>query len=59
MSARREASKIKTGMIGINNTTYLHPANPWGGYKKSGLGRGNGKFGLRGVSQIKVVTLEK
>lgn len=57
--AERVAKKMQTGMISINNTVYIYPTNPWGGYKKSGIGRGNGKFGLREVSQIKVITTEK
>lgn len=57
--ANRVAKKIKTGMVSVNNTAYLNPADPWGGYKKSGLGRSNGKFGLREVSQIKIVATEK
>ena len=57
--ADRVAKKIKTGMISVNNTMYLNPADPWGGFKKSSVGRGNGKFGLREVSQIKIVATEK
>ncbi len=57
--ADKVAKKIKTGMISVNNTMYLNPADPWGGFKKSSVGRGNGKFGLREVSQIKVVATEK
>lgn len=57
--ADRVAKKLKTGMVSVNNTMYVIPANPWGGYKTSGIGRGNGKFGLREVCQIKVITTEK
>lgn len=57
--AERVAKKLETGMVGINNASYVHPANPWGGYKYSGLGRGNGRYGLRELCQLKVVSSEK
>lgn len=57
--AQEFAAKLKTGMVSVNNTMYLHPADPWGGYKNSSIGRGNGKFGLHEVCQIKVVATEK
>lgn len=57
--ALRIASKIDAGMVSINNVYYLKPCNPFGGYKESGLGREHGKYGLRELSQIKVVSIEK
>lgn len=57
--AKRVSRQIQSGMISINTAYYLRPENPWGGYKKSGLGRGNGKFGLHDLCQIKVVSSEK
>lgn len=51
--------KLKTGMIALNNLYYLKPCNPFGGYKKSGMGRNNSEFGLRELCNIKVVTYEK
>ena len=57
--AQRVASKLKTGMVAINNSLYVHPFNPFGGYKKSGIGREHGKYGLRELCQIKVVSMEK
>jgi len=57
--AERVASKIKTGMVSINNTLYLQPTSPFGGYKQSGLGREHGKYGLHDLCQIKVVSIEK
>ena len=53
------AKKLKTGMIAWNNLYYLRPCNPFGGYKKSGIGRNNGEFGLKELCNIKVVTYEK
>lgn len=51
--------KLKTGMIALNNLYYLRPCNPFGGYKKSGMGKNNSEFGLRELCNIKVVTYEK
>lgn len=51
--------KLKTGMIALNNLYYLKPCNPFGGYKKSGMGKNNSEFGLRELCNIKVVTYEK
>lgn len=50
------ATKLATGMVSINNANYVVPANPFGGYKQSGMGREHGKYGLRELCQIKVVT---
>ncbi len=51
--------KLKTGMVALNNLYYLRPCNPFGGYKKSGIGKNNSEFGLRELCNIKVVTYEK
>ncbi|RJP47399.1 MAG: aldehyde dehydrogenase [Armatimonadetes bacterium] len=57
--AKRVASRIQAGMVGVNNTSYLKPCNPFGGYKESGMGREHGKYGLRELCQIKVVSYPK
>ena len=57
--AKDLASKIDSGMVQINNTSYILPCSPFGGYKESGIGREHGKYGLRELSQIKVVSNEK
>lgn len=51
--------ELKTGMIALNNLYYLRPENPFGGYKKSGIGKNNGEFGIKGLCNVKVVTYEK
>lgn len=53
------SKELKTGMVACNNLAYSAPYNPFGGVKKSGLGRTHGKWGLRGLCNIKVVTFEK
>ncbi len=57
--AARVSAKMKTGMISVNGTLYLHPPSPFGGYKKSGIGREHGKYGFHELCQIKVVAMEK
>lgn len=51
--------ELKTGMIAWNNLYYLRPCNPFGGYKKSGLGKNNSEIGLKELCDVKVVTYEK
>lgn len=53
------SKELKTGMVALNNLAYSAPYNPFGGVKKSGLGRTRGKWGLRGLCNIKVITFEK
>jgi len=53
------SKELKTGMVACNNLAYSAPYNPFGGVKKSGLGRTRGKWGLRGLCNIKVITFEK
>jgi succinate-semialdehyde dehydrogenase/glutarate-semialdehyde dehydrogenase len=55
----RVASKLETGMVGHNTVSYLRECNPFGGFKKSGIGREHGKYGFDDVTQIKVVAREK
>ncbi len=57
--AMKISQKIKSGMVSVNNTSYLLPQNPFGGYKKSGFGREHGKHGLRDLCQVKIVSIEK
>lgn len=53
--AERVAGRVEAGMVSVNGTNYVLPMNPFGGYKKSGLGREHGKWGLRELCQIKVI----
>ncbi len=55
----RAVHDIQSGMIKVNQTAYSRPENPFGGVKKSGLGRENGTYGFQDVTQIKVVATEK
>jgi acyl-CoA reductase-like NAD-dependent aldehyde dehydrogenase len=57
--AMRVASKIASGTVEINNTTHWLSCNPFGGYKKSGMGREHGIAGFRELCQLKVVSMDK
>ena len=57
--AYRIANRLQTGNISINGADYVIAAIPFGGYKCSGLGREHGKFGLRELSQSKVIAEKK
>ncbi len=55
---RKIAYRIKTGSVNINDSmmTPAIPALPFGGVKKSGIGRNHGRQGMRNFSDIKSVT---
>ena len=55
----RVVKELKTGMVALNSLDYAKPCNPFGGYKKSGIGKNNSEFGLQRLCNIKVVTYEK
>ncbi len=57
--AKRIASKINSGTVEINNALHWLSCNPFGGYKKSGMGREHGIIGFRELCQIKVISMEK
>ncbi|MFH1290659.1 MAG: aldehyde dehydrogenase family protein [Nanoarchaeota archaeon] len=56
---QKAASEIQSGMVCLNNASYVKPCNPFGGYKDSGLGREHGKYGFHDLCNIKVVAEEK
>lgn len=53
--AERVASHIDAGSIQLNYEQRFMPADPFGGYKDSGMGRERGLEGMREMSQIKVI----
>lgn len=57
--AERLASQIEAGMIGINTASYIRTTTPFGGYKKSGLGREYGKLGMQEFTQVKLIAVQK
>ena len=48
------ARRMRTGMVGVNGGGFDALA-PWGGYKHSGTGREQGRFGLAEYLEIKAV----
>jgi acyl-CoA reductase-like NAD-dependent aldehyde dehydrogenase len=46
--------RLRTGMVGVNGGGFDALA-PWGGYKQSGLGREQGRFGLEEYLEVKAV----
>jgi aldehyde dehydrogenase (NAD+) len=52
--AMQVARRIRTGQVDINGARW-NPLAPFGGYKRSGLGREYGEFGLEEYLQIKAI----
>lgn len=57
--AKRVASKIDAGTVEINQGSSWLSCNPFGGYKKSGMGREHGIIGFRELCQLKVISMNK
>ena len=56
--AHRVASQMEAGSLYINNYNVYPVGVPFGGYKKSGIGRENGPDTLDYYSQVKSVYVE-
>jgi len=56
-TAGRLERELQAGVVTINDCVYTfgEPSAPWGGFKKSGLGRAHGLAGLREMAQVKYV----
>lgn len=54
----RVAKQLQAGMCWINNYNVTPVSMPFGGYKKSGLGRENGQVALVNYSQLKSIYVE-
>ena len=53
------SQKLKTGNVSINGANYAIPEDPFGGYKKSGIGKEHGKLGLRSLCQARLIAQMK
>ena len=56
--AHRVAAQMEAGSLYINNYNVYPVGVPFGGYKKSGLGRENGPQSLDYYTQVKSVYVE-
>ncbi|MEX2008394.1 MAG: aldehyde dehydrogenase family protein [Candidatus Spechtbacterales bacterium] len=57
--AERVAHQLESGQVSINGELSFGDNTPFGGYKKSGIGRGDGKLGYLYVTQAKVISKPK
>ena len=53
--ADRVVAQLEAGNVSINGASYFSDNSPFGGYKRSGMGSNNGKFGFRQVTRMKSV----
>jgi acyl-CoA reductase-like NAD-dependent aldehyde dehydrogenase len=53
------AARLDAGTVWVNAHTVLDPDTPFGGWKQSGLGRGNGELGLQNCMESNVLRLSK
>lgn len=52
----RMISAIEAGNVDVNGVGHFRPYNPFGGYKKSGMGREHGIEGFRELCKTKIVS---
>ena len=52
------AAKLQTGNVYINNYNVYPSELPFGGYKKSGIGRENSILNIEAFTQVKSVYVE-
>ncbi|MHA7179375.1 NAD-dependent succinate-semialdehyde dehydrogenase [Arthrobacter sp. MDB2-24] len=55
--ARRVATQLESGMVFVNEVTESAPDLPFGGVKRSGVGRELGKYGLEEFANKKLIHL--
>ncbi len=51
----RVARALRTGTVQINSGSGMHPEAPFGGYRRSGIGRDGGEYALAAYSELKTV----
>ncbi|MBU2592530.1 aldehyde dehydrogenase family protein [Patescibacteria group bacterium] len=55
----RVAKQINAGTVAINTDNFFKPECPFGGCKKSGMGREYGEIGMKEFSQVKLIAVVK
>lgn len=55
--ALRVAKGVRTGVLSVNSNRSVHPQMPFGGHKRSGLGRELGMHALSAYTEVKSVYL--
>ncbi len=55
--AHRVVKQIRAGIIWVNNYHPTFNELPWGGYKKSGIGRELGKYGIEAYLETKQINI--
>jgi acyl-CoA reductase-like NAD-dependent aldehyde dehydrogenase len=60
-TARRLQRELRAGVVSINDcvSSFGEPTAPWGGMRRSGIGRTHGLLGLREMVQAKYVSLDR
>jgi len=53
--AMRVSKKLQAGTVQVNCTIKIDSQVPFGGFKKSGLGRENGKYAIRHYTEPKTI----
>ncbi|MFC1711860.1 aldehyde dehydrogenase family protein [Patescibacteria group bacterium] len=57
--AEKMAKLIDAGTVAINTDDFFKPECPFGGFKKSGMGREYGEVGMKEFSQVKLIAVVK
>jgi acyl-CoA reductase-like NAD-dependent aldehyde dehydrogenase len=60
-TARLLQERLQAGVVTINDcvASFSEPTAPWGGFKRSGVGRTHGVLGLREMAQAKYVSRDR
>jgi len=53
--ADKVVAQLEAGNVSINGASYFSDNSPFGGYKRSGMGSNDGKFGFKQVTRMKSV----
>lgn len=53
------ANKLEAGTVWVNQIHGSHPNAPFGGFKESGIGRENGRWGLEDMTEVQTITMRE